>query len=186
MSAFVLQVEDVRHLVFRFQRLQSLTVPGSVDFTRLQSLEARCACGFFKLSLVIIIVLFSIFCSEFLLLLELSLSNCAQVLSLSHNQLRDLQPFSALVSLSEVGASAIRIHKFSRVLGAVNFIILTFTTLVEHEEPVAILEWFDLILIFCKVNLNFNQIEETVVLGCQCPDFFRCNFGVSCCNPIMS
>ena len=34
------EVEDVRHLVFRFQRLQSLEAAiGSVDFGRMQALE---------------------------------------------------------------------------------------------------------------------------------------------------
>ncbi|CAK9018678.1 Internalin A [Durusdinium trenchii] len=67
-------VEDVRHLVFRFQRLQSLTAQGSVDLNRLQGLE---------------------------------------VLSLSHNQLRDLQPLSALVSLSEVNLNFNQIEDLS-------------------------------------------------------------------------
>ena len=33
------KVEDVRHLVFRFQRLQSLSAVGSVEFGRMQALE---------------------------------------------------------------------------------------------------------------------------------------------------
>eukprot|EP00913_Durusdinium_trenchii_P029016 g27206.t1 len=72
-------VEDVRHLVFRFQRLQSLTAQGSVDLNRLQGLE---------------------------------------VLSLSHNQLRDLQPLSALVSLSEVNLNFNQIEEHVRAPGA--------------------------------------------------------------------
>lgn len=44
----------------------------------------------------------------------------AQVLSLSHNQLRDLQPLSALVSLSEAGWSPLYLN-----LGAGGFWIVT-------------------------------------------------------------
>eukprot|EP00931_Biecheleriopsis_adriatica_P104836 TRINITY_DN79456_c0_g1_i1.p1 TRINITY_DN79456_c0_g1~~TRINITY_DN79456_c0_g1_i1.p1 ORF type:complete len:605 (-),score=153.08 TRINITY_DN79456_c0_g1_i1:193-2007(-) len=57
------RVEDVRQLLFRHQRLQSLTLPGTIDFLRLTSLE---------------------------------------VLSLSHNELTDIQPLSLLVGLTEV------------------------------------------------------------------------------------
>ncbi|CAJ1338593.1 unnamed protein product [Effrenium voratum] len=67
-------VEEVRHLVFRFQRLSSLRSPGTVDFARLQSLE---------------------------------------VLSLSHNQLRDIQPLSTLTTLSEVNLNFNQIQDLS-------------------------------------------------------------------------
>eukprot|EP00435_Cladocopium_sp_Y103_P062452 s598_g24.t1 len=67
-------VEEVRHLVYRFQRLANLNCPGTVDFGKMQLLE---------------------------------------VLSLSHNQLRDLTPLSALVSLSEVNLNFNQIEDLS-------------------------------------------------------------------------
>lgn len=67
-------VEEVRHLVFRFQRLRDLSAPQTVDLGRMQLLE---------------------------------------VLSLSHNQLRDLTPLSQLVSLSEVNLNFNQIEDLS-------------------------------------------------------------------------
>ncbi|CAE6972929.1 inlA [Symbiodinium sp. CCMP2456] len=67
-------VEDVRHLVFRYQRLRSLDLPGTVDFVRLSGLE---------------------------------------VLSLSHNELRDLEPLRPLVALREVNLNFNQVEDLS-------------------------------------------------------------------------
>ncbi|CAE7347443.1 inlA, partial [Symbiodinium natans] len=67
-------VEDVRHLVFRYQRLRSLDLPGTVDFVRLSGLE---------------------------------------VLSLSHNELRDLDPLRPLVALREVNLNFNQVEDLS-------------------------------------------------------------------------